>query len=92
MNIVLQEQDLIRIADMVAERLKPMLNLPANGTADNNPNAVMDITKLCDYLSVTERWVRTRVANKEIPHFKAGGFIRFQQKAIDVYIKNNRCY
>lgn len=92
MNIEFEESDLIKIAEMVAEKLKPMLSVPSIGTADNKPNyTVMDIPKLCEYLSVSERWVRAQVAKKEIPHFKAGGLLRFQQKAIDVYMRNNRC-
>lgn len=91
MKIELEHTDLQKIADMVAERLRPMLQpeVPVVGRADDS---IMDIPELCRYLAVKERWVRGKISQQGIPYFRLGNRIRFSRQAIDRYMKANRVH
>lgn len=90
MKLEMEESDLKKIALMVAEQLKPMLSVPANGQADNRKDEYLDIKTLCDYLLVGERWVRGKVTNKLLPHYRVDGMIRFKKSEIDVYMRTGK--
>lgn len=93
MKLEMEETDLRRIAEMVAEQLKPMLNIPANGKADvRGQDKLLDIPKLCDYLDVSERWVRGRMSKKVLPFYKMEGLVRFKKSEIDFYMKTNKAH
>jgi len=94
MKFEIEESDLRRIAAMVVEQLKPVLSVPVTGKSDNasQDEGFMDIPKVCEYLGVSESWVRQRVNNKVFPSYRMEGLIRFKKKDIDIFMKTNRCH
>lgn len=102
MRIELEEKDLQRIANMVVEKLRPILvSVPSHGTSDtttqendkcnlSEKDGFMDMKKLCEYLGTSQRWVRTRMSNRELPHHKIGNLVRFKKKDIDTFMRTIR--
>src|SRR4030065_2467388 len=72
------------LADRVFERLKPLL---VAGQAPGEKDSIFNVSVLAGYLGVTEQWVYDRVTLKEIPHFKAGRYVRFKRSSIDRWIE-----
>ncbi len=92
MKIELEERDLRRIANMVVEQLRPILisppaQVPSQGKADNENEAMIDIPSLCKYFGVSERWVRSRISEKTIPCYKMEGLWRFKKKEVERFLK-----
>lgn len=87
MKIELESTDLQRIADMVADRILPLLqpptNVKTNGKADDY---YLDLPDLCKYMAVSERWIYDKVSQKRIPYHRVGGVLRFSKKEIDKYL------
>ncbi len=92
MKIEIDDSQLINdIVEKVIYRLKPMLN----GSHNPKDNALMDVKGLIDYLNskakesqIKESWVYERVHKKTIPFEKAGKFLRFRKKYIDIWLIN----
>ncbi len=92
MKFEIDDKELIKeIVEQVIQRLKPMLN----GSHNPKDNALMDVKGLIDYLNskakesqIKESWVYERVHKKTIPFEKAGKFLRFRKKYIDIWLIN----
>jgi hypothetical protein len=92
MKIEIDDSKLINdIVEKVVERLKPLLN----GSHNPKNNALMDVKGLVDYLNkqareslIKESWVYERVHQRSIPFEKAGKFLRFRKKYIDIWLIN----
>ena len=63
-----------------------------SGTLNTNPpqRGLIDIAALADRLGVSERFVRRLVAERRLPFFKVGKFIRFDSNDIDRWIATRR--
>ena len=83
MRFEVEQQDVERIAQRVAEIIKPLL---ARQKQDE-PDTVFDVQGLAAYLHVTPSWVYKQVSLKAIPFFKAGKFPRFRKKDIDRWME-----
>ncbi len=71
MKLQIEPDDLKAIAKEVADLLGPLLSGQNNKERDN----IFDVSGLADYLTVSPKWVYDHV--HELPHFKLGGFLRF---------------
>ncbi len=59
----------------------------AGTTADTTtPQALWDVAALAHRLGVTERFVRRLVAERRVPFYKIGKFIRFEPDRIDAWL------
>ncbi|GAN33479.1 MAG: DNA-binding protein [Candidatus Brocadia sp. AMX2] len=56
----------------------------------NHPKSdeLMNVKELAQYLKVKESWVYEKKLKKEIPFLKAGRFLLFKKKDIDLWLKN----
>jgi excisionase family DNA binding protein len=54
------------------------------------PAPLIDIAGLAERLGVSQRFVRRLIAERRVPFFKVGKFIRFDSTDIDRWIENNR--
>lgn len=59
-----------------------------NGSAAQR--RLIDIAGLAERLGVSERFVRRLIAERRVPFFKVGKFIRFDSNDIDLWIENRR--
>jgi len=84
MKIELEVSDIERIAEKVAEQLKPLFSNSHNPKDDE----LMDVKGLAEYLKVKESWVYEKIHTKQIPFQKAGRFPRFRKKQIDKWLEN----
>ena len=65
----------------------PRLN--GNGVAGGHdvlPHLI-DVATLAEHLGLTERTIRRKVAQGEIPHYKIGNSIRFDPVEIEAWLK-----
>jgi excisionase family DNA binding protein len=53
-------------------------------------NRLIDVADLAERLCVSERFVRRLIAERRVPFFKVGKFIRFDSNDIDQWIQNHR--
>jgi excisionase family DNA binding protein len=90
MKIEFEQTDLQRIAEMVAERLLPMLKPSKAQSKGRVDDSFMDLPQLCTYLSMSERWVRDKVSQKAIPYYRVGGILRFSVNEIDGYLRASK--
>ena len=63
--------------------------LNGNGVAgghDGLPHLI-DVATLAEHLGLTERTIRRKVAQGEIPHYKIGNSIRFDPDEIEAWLK-----
>jgi excisionase family DNA binding protein len=51
---------------------------------------LLDVPGAADYLSVTERWIRSQVFKRQIPFVKLGTLVRFERAALDQFIAESR--
>ncbi len=58
-------------------------------TADPDRRLV-DLPTLAEYLGVTERHIRRLVAERRIPFYKWGHFLRFDLAEIDAWLATHR--
>jgi hypothetical protein len=75
MKFQFEQNDLQRIAEMVAERLLPMLDQrPSKGKSKGrgSEDYFMDLPETCKYLKMSERWLRDKVGQKAIPYYRVG--------------------
>ncbi|MBS1258258.1 MAG: hypothetical protein MAG551_01311 [Candidatus Scalindua arabica] len=84
MKFELETEDLEKIANIIVERLEPLLNNSHNSKDDE----LMDINGLAEYLKVKPSWVYMKVHTRQIPFRKVGKFPRFPKKHIDLWTLN----
>jgi len=78
------EKDLELIALKVTEALKPHLK-PCG--RHQEPDVIMTIEGLSQYLSVSKKWIYEATSTRSIPHFKlTNKQLRFKKKDIDGWI------
>lgn len=84
MKLELEQVDIQAIAQAmgpeVIKALKPLLD--CNG----EPDTILDVKGLAEYLKVSPQWVYERVQHKEIPYSKIGKFPRFKKSHIDKWL------
>jgi excisionase family DNA binding protein len=56
----------------------------------NARNALLDVDGVAEALGVTNRHVRRLVAERRIPFFKVGKFVRFDPCELDVWLDQQR--
>ena len=56
----------------------------------NTRNALLDVDGVAEALGVTNRHVRRLVAERRIPFFKVGKFVRFVPGELDVWLDQQR--
>jgi len=86
MKIELESSDIEQIAQKVVEMVRPMLS----SHQDTGKEAIMDKKGLSDYLQLDVSWIDKNLY--QIPHWKAGKYVRFKQTKIDQWIENNMKY
>ena len=59
-------------------------------TLNEGRHGLIDIAGLAERLGVSERFVRRLIAERRVPFFKVGKFIRFDSTDIDQWIENRR--
>ncbi len=59
-------------------------------TLNSPQDGLIDIAGLAERLGVTERFVRRLIAERRVPFFKVGKFIRFDSNDIDRWIEAQR--
>jgi hypothetical protein len=77
MQVTLTEEWINRIADAVAQRIRPV------EPQKNDSDMIFDVKGLADYLKSTEAWVRDQARNGNIPCFKSGKYWKFHKRQID---------
>ena len=76
-------EDIKAVSSTVVEMITPMLGC----SCENNSNdSIFGVKDLAIYLGVKESWVRGKVDDLEIPHFRCGKYIKFKKKDIDKWI------
>lgn len=71
------------VAQEVAAALKPLL-----AAREKEPDAILSPDQLAALLGVPKGWIYERVSLGEIPHFKAGKYLRFRRSAIEKWIES----
>lgn len=68
------------------------LSPPTDCTNEANmtDGSLMDIATVAERLGVTPRFVRRLVAERRIPHYKVGHFVRFDRGEIDGWLSDRR--
>ncbi len=80
MNIVIDDEDIQRIAEKVTELLTPRINI-------HEPvDEIFDKKGLAEYLGVDISWIDKNL--HRITHFKLGKYVRFRRSHIDRWIEN----
>ena len=85
MEFRLEPSDIDRLADAVTARL--LKTQTPNTTPE--PDKLMDIPALMEYLGMSDRWVMQEIAEFRLPYFKIGRYIKFRKTEIDDYLR--RC-
>lgn len=50
-------------------------------------DSLMDIPTVADRLGVTPRFVRRLVAERRIPYYKVGHYVRFERAEVDEWLR-----
>lgn len=86
MKTTFEPEDIQAVADKVAEILKPLLVAKVDRSTDDQ---IFDIPGLCEYLTVTRKWIHERTHLKEIPYFKLSNKqLRFRKRDIDRWLES----
>ncbi len=72
------------VAQEVAAALKPLLAAKVK-----EPDAILSPDQLAALLDVPKGWVYEATAQKTIPYFKAGKYLRFRKSDVDKWIAAN---
>lgn len=62
-----------------------VVSLPVN-EATNKRRAPIDVPEAAAYLGVKPRFIRQRIADGTIPHYKLSGLIRFYPHELDAWV------
>lgn len=81
MRSELEPQDIEAIARKVVEMLLPLI--PSARQEDE----VFDKQGLADYLKVDISWINKQIANRAIPYFHLGKYVRFKKSRIDRWVE-----
>ncbi|MCL0075097.1 helix-turn-helix domain-containing protein [Thermodesulfovibrionales bacterium] len=81
MKILLESEDREAIADLVVEKLRPMLNQRKQET-----DTIFDVQGLTEYLKVTPHWIYKNTHLNTIPFSKVGGKLFFRKNNIDKWL------
>lgn len=85
MKTTLDPEDIAAVGDYVIEKLRPLL--AGNGKA-SEPDTILDVPGLAEYLRVSNKWIYERVQFKEIPYTKVKGLLRFRKRDIDKWLNS----
>ncbi len=86
MKTELEQKDIEAIVHRMVEVFKPIL---ADLVSQHSKcDELMNLKELAQYLKVKESWIYEKVHRKEIPFQKAGRFLLFKKKDIDLWLKN----
>ncbi len=58
-------------------------------TAAPTSVATLDFLGACEYLGITERYMRRLVSTRRIRHYKVGHFLRFAPADLDAFMSAN---
>jgi len=83
LSLDLSDEVVTAIALQVAEELRPLL-----APKQEAPDAILSPVQLAALLGVPKGWVYERVSLGEIPHFKAGKYLRFRRSVIEKWIES----
>lgn len=72
------------VAQEVAATLRPLLV-----SREKEPDAILSPAQLAVLLGVPKGWVYEATAQKTIPYFKAGKYLRFRKSDVDKWIAAN---
>jgi excisionase family DNA binding protein len=53
---------------------------------DQVDDPVFDRTEAAQFLGVSERWTKDRIADGTIPHFKLNRLVRFRRSQLETYL------
>ncbi len=81
-EIELAEGDIDRIAQKVAELLRPIITNPSQ-----TDDTVFTVEGLAKYLETTPKWCYGHL--RAIPHFKVDGLLRFKKRIIDRFFEGH---
>lgn len=87
MKTELEQKDIEAIVQRMVEVFKPILVDLVN-SHQSKSDELMDVKGLAQYLKVKRSWIYEKVHKKEIPFQKAGRFLLFKKKDIDLWLKN----
>lgn len=87
MKTELEQKDIEAIVHRMVEVFKPILVDLVN-SKHTQSDELMNVKGLAQYLKVKESWIYEKVHRKEIPFQKAGRFLLFKKKDIDLWLKN----
>ncbi|MDN3510348.1 MAG: helix-turn-helix domain-containing protein [Candidatus Jettenia sp.] len=87
MKTELEQKDIEAIVQRMVEVFKPILVDLINSHQPKS-DELMDVKGLAQYLKVKRSWIYEKVHKKEIPFQKAGRFLLFKKKDIDLWLKN----
>ncbi|MGA2463708.1 MAG: helix-turn-helix domain-containing protein [Thermodesulfobacteriota bacterium] len=85
MKFEIESADIDRIAQRVAEIIKPMLT---HTQRQDEKDTIFDVKGLAEYFRVKESWVYQRVHTNSIPYFKVGKYPRFRKRKIDEWTES----
>ncbi len=80
MKIELEHEDILKIAEMVTEKLRPLI---VNNGNRKTEDEILTKKELAEYLDVPVTWIDRKVSYNEIPYIKIGKYVRFKKSAID---------
>ena len=75
--------DIKAVSSTVVEMIRPTLG---RSSEKNSDDSIFGVKDLAVYLGVKDSWVRGKVDDLEIPHFRCGKYIKFKKKDIDKWI------
>lgn len=84
MKSTLEPEDIQAIAGAVAELIRPLLS----NAKTSEPDTILDVPGLAEYLRVSNKWIYERVQFKEIPYTKVKGLLRFRKRDIDKWLNS----
>lgn len=87
MKTELEQKDIDAIVQRMVEVFKPIL-VDLTNSHQSKSDELMDVKGLAQYLKVKKSWIYEKVHKKEIPFQKAGRFLLFKKKDIDLWLKN----
>ncbi|NUO09256.1 MAG: helix-turn-helix domain-containing protein [Candidatus Brocadia sp.] len=87
MKTELEQKDIEAIVQRMVEVFKPILVDLVNSHQPRN-DELMNTEELAQYLKVKKSWIYEKIYKKEIPFQKAGRFLLFKKKDIDLWLKN----
>ncbi|WP_353686281.1 helix-turn-helix domain-containing protein [Thermodesulfovibrio sp. 3462-1] len=82
MEIKLTEEELNKLAELVADKLKDKI-----AELINKQDEVLSFTEACSYLKCPSSWLYKAVSQGKVPHIKAGKYLKFRKSELDSWLK-----